>query len=148
MIRHCISGVLILSTSAFLAAQGATRYDRPNEKAISGTIRTVVSFAAADGTVGVHFDLKTDDNKVVSVHVGPAMYIGMQNFWFFADDKVQIIGSRVTVDGNVSLWAKSIQKGSEMLVLRAADGTPKWAAEDGIDGCGVNHLPLQRGTER
>jgi hypothetical protein len=77
------------------------------------------------------------------------MFIGAENFWFFADDTVEIIGTKMTVDDNVSIWAKAVQKGSDVLVLRNADGTPKWAPEgDGIDGCGVNHLPLPRATER
>ena len=148
MTRQLISGVLILTSTVLLGAASGTRYDRAAEKTYAGSIKTVVSFAAADGTVGVHFDLKTDDDKIISVHVGPAMYVGMRNFWFFADDKVEIIGTKVTVDGNVAIWAKAIQKGSETLVLRTDDGTPKWDGDDGMDGCGVNHLPLQRGTER
>ncbi|HZR25672.1 MAG TPA: hypothetical protein VFA59_18890 [Vicinamibacterales bacterium] len=148
MTRQFISGVLIVVSSVFLGAQTGTKYDRATEKTFAGSIKTVVSFPAADGSVGVHFDLKQDDGKIVSVHLAPAMYVGMQNFWFFADDKVTIIGSKVTVDGNVSIWAKSVQKGESLLVARNADGTPKWTGDDGIDGCGVNHLPLQRGTER
>ncbi len=148
MIRQLISGILVVSSSLFVGAQTGTQYDRATEKAVTGVIKTVVSFPAADGSVGVHFDLKTDDGNIISVHVGPAMYIGKANFWFFADDPVTIVGSRMTLDGNVSIWAKSIQKSSEMLVVRHADGAPKWSADDGIDGCGVNHLPIPRGTER
>jgi hypothetical protein len=36
-----------------------------------------------------------------------------------------------------------------MLVLRNEDGTPRWTpATDGADGCGVNHPPLVRTTEK
>ena len=148
MMRHFISGVLIASSAAWLGAQTATHYDRADEQTYTGTIKTVVSFQAPDGSVGVHFDLKTDDGKIVSVHVGPALYVGMQNFFFFADDKVDVVGSRMTRDGNVAIWAKSIQKGDQLLALRGDDGAPKWTGDDGMDGCGVNHIPLPRGTER
>jgi len=148
MIRQFISSALIISSSLFVAAQSPTTYDPATEIAITGTIKALASFPAADGSVGVHFDLRTADAGLISIHVAPAMYIGKENFWFFADDKVTIIGSRVSVDGNTSIWVKSIQKGSDMLVLRNADGTPKWSGDDGIDGCGVNHLPIARGTER
>ncbi len=148
MMRPFISTVLVLVSAAWLGAQSGTRYDRSAEQNFSGVIKTLVSFPAADGSVGVHIDLKTDDGKIVSVHLAPAMYIGMQNFWFFADDRVEIVGVKTTVDGNLSIWAKAIQKGDTMLVLRNADGTPKWSGDDGIDGCGVNHLPIARGTER
>ena len=147
MRRLFTSAVLIVAASALVAAQG--KYDLAGEKAYSGTIKTVVSFQAPDGSVGVHFDLKTDDGKIVSVHVGPAIYVGMQNFFFFAEDKVEIIGTRTTFDGNVFIMARSISKGSTMLVLRDDTGKPKWAGfDDGIDGCGVNHIPLPRNTER
>ena len=149
MMRHFITkAVLVVASSVMLAAQSGSMYDRANEKEYVGTIKALASFPAADGGVGVHFDLKTPDGAIVSVHVGPAMYIGMQNFWFFADDQVTIVGSRLVRDDNVSILAKSVQKGSDVLVLRNADGTPKWAGDDGIDGCGVNHLPIARGTER
>jgi len=148
MMRRFISGVLVVVASAALAAQGsATRYNRPAEKTINGTIKAVASFAAPDGSVGVHFDLKTPEG-MVSVHVAPAMYLGVQNAFYMADEQVEIIGAPVTADGHTTFWAKAIMKGSSMLVLRNADGRPLWGpAEDGTDGCGVNHPPLPRATE-
>jgi len=148
MRRQFISVILVVAATATLAAQSGAKYDPAGEKAFSGTIKAVVSFQAPDGNVGVHFDLKTDDGKIVSVHVGPAIYVGMQNFFFFAEDQVQIIGSRTTYDGNVFVIARTISKGSSMLVLRDSTGKPKWGDDDGIDGCGVNHIPLPRMTER
>ena len=147
MRRQFISAMLVVAASALPAAQA--KYDRASEKAYTGTIKTVVSFQAPDGSVGVHFDLKTDDGKIVSVHVGPAIYVGMQNFFFFAEDQVEIIGAKTTAEGNTFIAARSIQKGSAMLVLRDDTGKPKWTGcDDGIDGCGVNHIPLPRNTER
>ncbi|HZP49013.1 MAG TPA: hypothetical protein VFB07_10785 [Vicinamibacterales bacterium] len=148
MRRHFISAVLVVAASALAAAQSGAKYDRATEKAFSGTVKTVVSFQAPDGSVGVHFDLKTDDGKIVSVHIAPAIYVGMQNFFFFAEDKVTIVGTRSTYDGNTFITAKSIQKGSDILVLRDDAGRPKWTGDEGIDGCGVNHIPLPRNTER
>jgi len=147
MRRYFVSAILVVAASALLAAQG--KYDLASEKAYTGVIKTVVSFQAPDGSVGVHFDLKTEDGKIVSVHVGPALYVGMQNFFFFAEDQVEIIGAKTTADGNTFIAAKSIQKGSSMLVLRDSAGKPKWPGfDEGIDGCGVNHIPLPRNTER
>ena len=149
MIRPFINGGYILTGALLLGTPGGTHYDGANETIYAGTIKAVVAFQAADGSVGVHLDLQTSDGTIVSVHVAPAAYMGAQNFWFFADDQVQIVGTRMTVDDNVSIWAKAVQKGSEVLVLRNADGTAKWTPEgDGTDGCGINHLPLPRATER
>ena len=39
-------------------------------------------------------------------------------------------------------------KDGKTLTLRSAQGKPAWTpAADGVDGCGVAHLPLPRGTE-
>jgi len=144
MISKWLGGVLVLSASAMLAAQSPSPYNGAAERVVSGTIKTVVALPAADGSVGVHLDLRTADG-IVEVHIAPAMFIGQQNFWFFADDPVVVIGAAADVDGPVR--AKAIQKGSTVLQLRRDDGTPKWASgNDGVDGCGVNHPPIQHTT--
>jgi hypothetical protein len=146
MTRTFTSTVIILVASVLLAAQSPS-YDRAKEKTYAGSIKAVVSYTAPDGTVGVHFDLRTPDG-MVNVHVAPAVYIGLQNFWFFADDELQIIGAPVFFDGRTTIYAKAIMKGTSMLVLRNDDGSPKWTpAIDGTDGCGVLHAPLPRSTE-
>src|SRR5262245_635058 len=144
MIDKCISGILIVSASAMLAAQSA-RYDRTAERAISGTIKSVGSFPAPDGSVGVHIDLRTAEG-LVEVRVAPAAFIGQNNFWFFADDPIVVIGAREPA-AEGAIWAKAIQKGSAILTLRSDIGVAKWTPPgDGVDGCGVNHPPIQRTT--
>jgi hypothetical protein len=140
---------LTLAASATIAAQsGSIAYDRADEVAVTGKLLHVVSLPADDGSVGVHFDLQTPGG-MLNVHVAPAMFIGMGNFWFFADETVTVIGSRRVIDGNNAFIAKAVQKGSAVLQLRTAEGTPKWTpGVDGVDGCGVNHAGLPRGTER
>jgi hypothetical protein len=139
------SGVLVICASAMLAAQSPPSYDRTEERVFSGTIKSVGSFPAADGSVGVHIDLKTPDG-LLDIRIGPAAFIGQNNFWFFADDPIVVIGAKEPASDG-AIWAKAIQKGSQVLSLRGDTGMPKWKpAIDGIDGCGVNHLPLQRTT--
>jgi hypothetical protein len=90
-----------LATSAGLLAQsGSVAYNPMEETTISGTILHVVSLQAPDG-FGVHFDFKTP-NGLVNVHVAPAVFIGASNFWFFADDELEITGVKMFVDGNKS----------------------------------------------
>ena len=145
MISKCISGVLVLSATAMLTAQSPSRYDVTAERAISGVIKSVGSFPAADGSVGVHIDLKTADG-LLDIRVGPAAYVGQNNFWFFADDPIVVIGAKEP-QSDGAILAKVIQKGSQVLVLRSDSGVPKWSpATEGIDGCGVTHLPLQLRT--
>jgi hypothetical protein len=146
--RGFILTTLWLGASATMLAQSGFTYDRSAEVAVSGTILAVVSLPAPDGAVGVHIDLQTPTG-LVNVHIAPAMFIGKGNFWFFAAEEIEVIGTPMSLDGNNAFLAKAIQKGSAVLTLRSADGAPKWSpAIEGTDGCGVNHAALPRGTER
>jgi hypothetical protein len=135
------------AAAAVLAQSASLAYDPTEETIISGTLLHVVSLSGPDG-FGVHFDLKTP-NGMVNVHVGPAIYIGQSNFWFFADDQVEITGVKEFVDGNKSFVARSIKKADgKTLTLRGPDGKPLWTPNvNGTDGCGVAHPALPRGTE-
>jgi len=136
------------ASAAVLAQSGSLAYDPSAELTVSGSIVHVVSVAAPDGTVGVHLDFKTSDG-MLNVHVAPALFIGQENFWFFADDQLEIVGVKAFVDGNTSFIARSLKKDGKTLTLRAPDGKPAWKpATEGTDGCGVTHAPLPRGTER
>ena len=137
--------VLTLAAAPGLAQSSAgSGYDRAAEKAISGTITGVDAYIDNSGAVGVHIEVDTG-RGLVFVHLGPAIFIGQNNFSFLRDEKVSVIGA--PAPGTSALWARTIAKDSTMLVLRNEDGTPKWApAINGLDGCGVNHPPLPAAT--
>ena len=137
----------IAASAALLAQSGSVAYNPTEEITITGVITHVVSMQAPDG-FGVHFDFKTATG-IENVHVAPAIYIGASNFWFFAEDQLDITGVTMMVDGNKSFVARTIKKADgKVLNLRGADGFPLWAPPiDGTDGCGVSHPALPRGTE-
>ena len=137
----------LVASATMLAQSGSAAYDRSTEVSVTGTILHLVSLPGPDG-VGVHIDLQTPKG-LLNVHVAPAMFIGASNFWFFADETITVIGSPVMLDGNNAFIAKAVQKGSAVLTLRTAEGSPKWTPGlEGADGCGINHPGLPRGTER
>ena len=138
---------LWLAASAGILAQSGSIYDPGAEITVTGTIKHVVSFTAPDGSVGVHLDFTTPDG-MLNVHVAPALYIGMQNFWFFADDRLEIVGAKSVADGNKAFIARTLKKDGKTLNLRNAEGKPAWTpTTEGADGCGVAHPALPRGTE-
>jgi len=98
-----------------------------------------------DGTVGVHLNLTTATGVVVKVHLGPAIFIGMNNFAFCAEDEVVVTGSLVSHAGETALWARQVNKAGKTLTLRSPDGTPRWpyATADDPDGCGISHGPVR-----
>jgi hypothetical protein len=145
--RGFIVTFLMAGSAAMLAQGGSFAYDRADETTISGMILHVVPFAAPDGAVGVHFDLR-GPNGMINVHVAPAGYIGQQNVSFFADEQIEITGMMVVQDGNKSFVARVIKADDKTFTLRTDDGKPVWTPQvDGTDGCGVNHPALPRGTE-
>jgi hypothetical protein len=142
MRRHILASSIALLVAGVASAQTAT-YNPAAETTLSGTIRYVISAAAADGTVGVHLEVTTAGGPV-RVALGPAMFIGMNNFYFYADEKVQVVGAKVGRTGEI--WARTITKdGASILTLRDDDGTPRWprATPDDPDGCGVAHAPIR-----
>lgn len=148
MIKHLVLSSFVLSLVAATAAAqppAPGRYDPNVEQTYTGVIAGVVSVAGPDGSVGVHLDLKTAAGRVVKVHLGPAIYIGMNNFSFFADDQVMVKGAYVSHDGDVAVWAREITKAGKTLALRGTDGVPKWplATAEDPDGCGVPHGPVR-----
>jgi len=145
MMRNVAVSVFVISACAALAAQtpgsAARSYDPAAEVTYGGVITSVVATDGADGTVGVHMNLLIARGVSVKVHLGPAMFIGMNDSSFFADDQVLVTGAFVTHDGEVALWARTITKNRKTLALRSLDGTPLWtyATADDPDGCGVPH---------
>lgn len=149
MMRKLLSSVFVTAVvvggSAILAAQSKTApataagYDRAAETTVAGTITEVISAVGADGSVGVHAIVKTDAG-LAKVQIGPAMYIGMNNFCFLSGDRVSVVGAKVTRSGAPAVWARSVTKDGQTLVLRDENGTPKWTASgDDPDGCGISH---------
>jgi hypothetical protein len=150
MIRNLALSVFIFGTSVGLAAQnpaGAARqYDPSSEQTYQGIVTGVIATTGADGTVGVHLNVRTSGGVVVKVHLGPAMFIGMNDASFFVDDAIALTGAFVSHDGESALWARQVvTRNGKTLTLRGADGTPRWAfaTTDDPDGCGVPHAPVR-----
>jgi hypothetical protein len=141
--------IVVALGSATVAAQGAGKaanlYDPSTEVTVSGVITAVVSVTSPEGTVGVHMNVKDATGQIVKVQVGPALFIGMNNFFFFAEETVSITGAYVARDGALALWARQITKDGKTLTLRNPDGAPRWplATAEDPDGCGVSHAPVR-----
>jgi hypothetical protein len=149
MIRNLALSVFILGTTVGLAAQKSTgaprQYDPSAEQTYQGVVDGVIATRSTDGTVGVHLDVQTTGNTIVRVHLGPAIFIGMNDESFFAGDAVVVTGAFVSHDGETALWARQVTKNGRTLTLRGPDGTPRWpsATADDPDGCGVSHAPVR-----
>lgn len=122
----------------------AGRYDPAAEITIKGTVIAVISTRSAGDVVGVHMEVTTD-RGMVKVHLGPALFIGENNFWFLCEDQVAITGAMVSHGGSTALWGRTITKGGKTLALRSDRGEPLWKVEGQLDpdGCGIAHPPVR-----
>jgi hypothetical protein len=147
--RQVAVSIFVITACIALHAQAPasapTTYDPNTEVTLGGVIRGVVATTAPDGTVGVHLALETARDTNVKVHLGPAMFIGMNDASFLADDQILVTGAFVSHNGEVALWARTVTKGKKTLTLRNPDGAPRWklVLADDPDGCGVSHAPVR-----
>lgn len=102
-------------------------YDPKTVETVTGEVVKVDRIIPMRGmSGGVHLLVKTDKGDV-SVHLGPQWYLENQDVKIEPKDRVEIKGSRVTVQGKPALIAAEVKKGDEVLRLRDDAGVPMWA---------------------
>jgi hypothetical protein len=105
----------------------ARLYDPKAVETISGEIVKVERGTPMRGmSAGVHLVLKTDKEQI-SVHLGPQWYLENQDVKIEPKDRVEITGSRVTVQGTPAIIAAEVKKGDQTLKLRDEAGVPVWS---------------------
>jgi hypothetical protein len=82
------------------------------------------------GTVyGLKLTMKTE-SETVSVVLGPPWYIEAQQFQFEPKDRLEIKGSRMSVQGQPVIIAGEVTKGDKSLKLRNETESPLWSKAD------------------
>ena len=110
-----IIAVLALIASAGFAQGrgGMRRYDPKTETTIKGAIQDVQEISGTrGGWTGIHLLMKTDAGDV-DVHVGPSSYVSEKQFSFAKGDTVEVVGSKVSIEGKEakrSSWRARSQK--------------------------------------
>jgi hypothetical protein len=102
-------------------------YDVKTVETVIGEVVKVDRITPMRGMAyGVHLVVKTDKGDV-SVQLGPQWYLENQDVKIEPKDKVEIKGSRVTVQGQPAIIAAEVRKGGDVLILRDEAGVPMWA---------------------
>jgi DNA/RNA endonuclease YhcR with UshA esterase domain len=102
------------------------KYDPKTEITIQATIEEVQQVTGKQGWNGTHLKVMTE-NGTLEVHVGPSAYVASQQFSFVKGDKIEVTGSKTTLQGADVLLAREIRRHGKTLVLRDANGLPRWA---------------------
>ncbi len=137
--RNLVSTLILaafvsLTITAFASAQppagrgkGMPRYDKASEITVVGTVEDVQSHQGRSmAGMGTHLTFKTDSG-VLDVHIGPTAWLTDNHVEFAKRDRLEIIGSSVTIDGQKALIAREITKGDRKITLRDANGIPVWS---------------------
>lgn len=121
---------LLVALPTWAQGQGrqgnARHYNPATEVREKGTVEDVREVTGNQGWTGMHILLKTDKEDL-DVHLGPTAFIADSGFTFAQGDHIEVVGSRVKVGATDALLAREVQKDGKTLVLRDANGIPKWS---------------------
>ena len=139
MSRKTANIVMGISVWALLAprlvlAQGPRRqgwarhYNPATDVRVKGTVELeqVRQVGRYGGGSGTHIILKTEKEKI-EVHLGPTAFVTQSGFTFAKGDQIEVVGSRTKLGDAHVLLAREVQKDSKTLVLRDANGIPRWS---------------------
>lgn len=102
-------------------------YNPSTVETLSGTVEEIEIFSPMQGmSYGVHIILKTEKESI-SVHLGPSWFIEKLDEKIEVGDKVEVKGSRVTINNSPAIIACEIKKRDSVLKLRDENGFSVWA---------------------
>ena len=107
-------------------------YEVSSETTITGTVEDVLQ-PHMGRMMGTHLIVKTA-TETIEVHVGPSDFVTKEGFTFAKGDSIQVLGSKVTIDGKEALISREVTKDGKTLTLARQDraatvGGPQIKAE-------------------
>jgi len=110
-----------------MGSQYNRMYNPATVETVSGTVELVDKVTPMKGmNYGIHLMIKTD-KETIAVHLGPSWYIERLDAKIEKGDRIEVKGSKVTIDGKPAIIAAEVKKGDNILVLRDSQGIPAWA---------------------
>ncbi len=101
-------------------------YDLNSETSINGTVESYELIKGRGNRGGLSLKVKTSDG-VIDVHVGPTWYLDDLKLDINKGDKLEIFGSKVTLDNDTFVIASKVKQNGNDFQLRDKYGYPKWA---------------------
>jgi hypothetical protein len=117
--------LLILGVSFHrpVSAQGAALYNAANEVTVRGLVKEVQEFdcPVSEGELASHLMLKTTDG-VLQVHLAPVRIMAGQKLSFAPGDQIEVVGSKIRLNGQNGVIAREITRGNESFIFRDREG--------------------------
>jgi hypothetical protein len=133
----CILSLILVNASWAQSGMGpasggsgvhyGTMWDAKTVETLSGEVVAVEKYVPGRGgtSYGVRLSLKTE-KETVTVVLGPAWYIEEQRITFAANDKIEVKGSKMSIQGQPTIIAQEVKKDDKVLKLRDDKGAPLW----------------------
>jgi len=133
----CILSLLLVNASWAQPGTGAggggprvhygTMWDAKTVATMKGEVVSVDKYIPGRGgtSYGLRLNLKTGQ-ETIPVVLGPVWYIEEQHIAFNVNDKVEVKGSKMSIQGQPTLIAQEVKKGDKVLKLRDDQGAPLW----------------------
>ncbi|HXR16254.1 MAG TPA: hypothetical protein VN777_08555 [Terriglobales bacterium] len=106
-----------------ISAQGAALYNASDEVVVGGLVQEVQEFdcPVSEGEFASHLMLKTRDG-VLQVHLAPVRIMAGQKLSFAPGDQIEVVGSRIKLNGQRGVIAREISRGGETFIFRDREG--------------------------
>jgi hypothetical protein len=103
-------------------------WDAGSVTTVAGEVTAVDKYTPGRGgsSYGLRLTIKTD-KETLPIILGPAWYIEQQHFAFAPKDRVEVKGSRLSIQGQPTVIAAEVKKNDKILKLRNERGIPLWA---------------------
>jgi len=104
-----------------------TMWDSKTIETLSGEVVAVEKYVPGRGgtSYGLRLSVRTD-KETIPVFLGPAWYIEEQRIKFAANDKIEVKGSKMSIQGQPTIIAQEVKKAGAILRLRDDKGAPLW----------------------
>ena len=135
--RLSLAFLLAFGASAAFATDKAAsvkepevRYDAATVVDVKVTVVSIREVAKTEPLDGLYLTVKTEagtfKTETLEVYVGPADFVKTFGIAFAKGDQIQVIGSRVKVDGADLVLAREVTRRETTLILRDKNGEPFW----------------------
>ena len=106
------------------------RYDTATVVDFKATVADVREVPKTDPLNGLYLAVKTEatvlKSETFEVYVGPTDFVKGCEITFAKGDKIQVIGSKITLDGVDIVLAREVSRQQTTIILRGKNGEPFW----------------------
>ena len=103
--------------------QGAALYNVATENTVKGTVRAVEDYTCpvCENEMGRHLRMQSATGTM-EIHLAPARVMRSQKFSFSPGDQIEVLGSKVKIQGQESIIAREVTRGNETFFIRDRQG--------------------------